>query len=169
MQAGPYMLLLVSTRRSDSKRAGFVKLDTEDYDWAKRYSWSFDPNGYAFRTQKNKVRSLLSRELLGLERGDPREAEHINRQPLDNRRSNLRITTHAENLQNRRKSGEGASGERGVCWTTREGKWRATAVLNGKQHHLGYFVDKARAIDAATTFRREHMPFSAEDHLTLRK
>jgi hypothetical protein len=45
--------------------------------------------GYAVSTEHKRM-VLMSREILGLERGDKREADHENRDRLDNRRSNLR-------------------------------------------------------------------------------
>lgn len=46
-------------------------------------------------------RKLLHRHIMGLLSGDARIVDHINRNPLDNRRENLRVCSHAENLRNR--------------------------------------------------------------------
>ena len=45
--------------------------------------------------------TYLHRRITGAPKG--LEVDHINRNPLDNRKSNLRVCTHAENMKNRRK------------------------------------------------------------------
>ena len=75
--------------------------------------------------------------------------DHANRNPLDNRRSNLRFCTHAQNQQNRY-CNRGNSLFKGV-W--KEGsKWRAYVGFESKQIWLGSFAteeDAARAHDKA--------------------
>lgn len=55
--------------------------------------------------------------------------DHINRNPADNRRCNLRICTQFENNKNRSNN---TSGITGVTWRSRSKKWRATIMKNGK-------------------------------------
>lgn len=90
--------------------------------------------------------------------------DHINHNTLDNRRANLRVVTIAENTQNRRGARRSnSSGLRGVSWHARTNKWRARAVANGRDTHLGYFSNIEDAVAAVVAFRREHMPYSALD------
>jgi hypothetical protein len=51
------------------------------------------------------------------------QVDHINGDPLDNRRSNLRICTRQENLRNRRIT-HGRSKYKGVRWY--QGRWTAS-------------------------------------------
>ena len=44
----------------------------------------------------------VGRVILGLEKGDPLQADHRNHNVLDNRRANLRAVTPSQNQQNRR-------------------------------------------------------------------
>lgn len=96
---------------------------------------------------------MLAREILGLKIGDRREADHVNRNKLDNRRNNLRITTTAENRHN--VSARGPLGLRGV--TERDGKFRARVRLKGKYHNLGTFDTAREAFEVAQKFRLENM------------
>ena len=85
-------------------------------DWSRLSAWSWhkQTNGYVIRKERIGTRSrsaersgvkqkwrtvLLHREIMGAQRGE--EVDHINRDRLDNRRSNLRLVTHKENCQNR--------------------------------------------------------------------
>jgi hypothetical protein len=74
------------------------------------------------------------------------EVDHKNRNPLDNRRQNLRIATRSENCANSR--GRGRSQFRGVAWHKRANKWVASLRLNKKQIHLGYFSSETAAARA---------------------
>ena len=78
---------------------------------------------------------------------DPRglTIDHINGDRSDNRFSNLRIATHAENARNKRKSEGMTSKYKGVYWYKRYGKWKATIGHEGKCIHLGYFHDEYEA------------------------
>lgn len=87
----------------------------------------------------------------------PRGAEIDHREPgqfggLDNRRSNLRLTTKALNQANSRKGRNNTSGFKGVWWQKQARLWRADLIVNGRKRHLGYFQNKedaARAYDRA--------------------
>jgi hypothetical protein len=78
----------------------------------------------------------------------PREIDHINGDPSDNRLSNLRIATHGQNLQNAKLQRNNALGIRGVYIFN--GKYRAQIKANRQQIHLGTFS----TIDAAIEARR---------------
>jgi hypothetical protein len=84
------------------------------------------------------------------------EGDHWNHRTLDNRRSNLRKCSHAQNASNVSRPRDNRSGFKGVVFEKRTGKWYAQIRVNRKQHHLGTFTDKedaARAYDAAA---RQH-------------
>jgi hypothetical protein len=140
-------------------------VSSADYERLARFSWLFSDKGYAYRgwwRGGKKHRQPMHRDVLGLLPGDPRQADHINRDRLDNRRGNLRIVTRAEQAQNLTSYRGSSSRFRGVSWNRERRKWRATARLSGKIHFLGDFDDEAAAGDAAAAFRRQHMPFSSE-------
>lgn len=65
--------------------------------------------------------------------------DHINRDSLDNRISNLRVATMAEQVLNR-KCVINAKG-----YSLHKGKWQATIRINGKQIYLGLFKTEEEA------------------------
>lgn len=80
----------------------------------------------------------LHRELLGLT--DPKVlVDHINHDPLDNRRSNLRLATKSLNGCNRGKTRANTTGFKGVSKHNQCERWLAQIRVNNKNHYLGLF------------------------------
>tara|TARA_R110000824_G_scaffold396554_1_gene598108 strand:- start:1212 stop:1535 length:324 start_codon:yes stop_codon:yes gene_type:complete len=78
------------------------------------------------------------------------QVDHINRNPLDNRKSNLRICTNAENSYNTGPQKNNTSGYKGVSWRKDAKKWTAY-IGHAPKSHLGYFdtpEEAAKARDA---------------------
>ena len=87
----------------------YALIDNADYKLVSRYNWHIIKNAtcqYAHCSLWNPRRSLLMHRLiLNLFKGDGKIVDHINRNSLDNRRCNLRIVSHAENLRNNNAKG----------------------------------------------------------------
>lgn len=117
--------------------------DLEDYDKIKDYCWheSILNNGYHALCTHVKNDIVRMHWLL-----TEKYYDHINRNPLDNRRANLRKATQKENMQNRSKHKNNTSGIMGVNWRKDRNKWRAFISVDNKQIFLGYFADKKDAI-----------------------
>jgi hypothetical protein len=78
-----------------------------------------------------------------------RQIDHKNRVKLDNRRENLRIATHAQNLWNREPYLSNTSGFKGVSNPNVVGKFRAEIQYSGKGRHLGCYET---AVEAALAY-----------------
>lgn len=66
--------------------------------------------------------------------------DHINHNPRDNRKENLRVILPNENLKNREtKNKNNKSGYRNVCWDKKSGKWMVQLQVNGKNKRLKRF------------------------------
>jgi hypothetical protein len=70
--------------------------------------------------------------------------DHINGNGLDNRKENLRLATNRQNSWNS-KSTIGSSKYKGVSWCKQKNKWRTRIYFNGKDIHLGFFVNEKDA------------------------
>lgn len=101
---------------------------------------------YAYTTSR---RLLLAMHRLVAGATPGLQVDHRDRDGLNNRRSNLRLCTNAQNQWNRVKV-RGGSQYKGVNRCGR--KWRAVIRVDGQQVHLGYFrveEEAAKAYDAA--------------------
>src|ERR1700754_612207 len=86
-------------------------VDAADYEWLMQWKWFAQRTGrgkyYAARNSEyiagqKRYAIRMNRFILGLEYGDPRKGDHIRiEDTLDNRRSNLRITTDSQSVMNR--------------------------------------------------------------------
>ena len=74
--------------------------------------------------------------------------DHINGVKHDNRLSNLREATSAENMQNVKRYKSNSSGFIGVVRYEQRNKWTAQIQKNGKRIFLGYFDTPEEAHDA---------------------
>lgn len=65
--------------------------------------------------------------------------DHIDRNPFNNCRDNLRAATKQEQMLNRRLPRNNKSGFRGVSWCNRDRKWLAHIRRDGKGKKIGLF------------------------------
>lgn len=91
---------------------------------------------------------------------DPVEVDHINGNAQDNRWSNLRDISHAENMRNLKKKKNNTSGATGVRLDSRTGKYVAQVQHNNKQIRLGGFSSFDNAVEAVAAKHAE-LGFSA--------
>lgn len=116
-------------------------VDDDDFTAFSSFNWVLSYNGYAIRylTVDGKSISIaLHREIAKTPKG--LEVDHINGNRLDNTKSNLRNTTHAENLRNQRRTKINTTSKyKGVSWISEKKKWRVEIKKNYKSKHLGYF------------------------------
>jgi hypothetical protein len=126
-----------------SGRAALV--DAADFEWLRRYTWRAEGgSGYALSRIGGKgvrMHRLIMNPPPGF------VVDHINGNREDNRRSNLRVCTRAQNARNRRKMC-GASRFKGVSWNAAKRKWTARIRRDGKLIPLGLYDDEVEAARA---------------------
>lgn len=81
------------------------------------------------------------------------EVDHINTDKMDNRRDNLRYTTHSINMQNRHGWGEYP---KGVTYDQNKDLFRARIQINGKRIGLGRYKLLEDAVKAYNAAAIEH-------------
>ncbi len=135
-------------------------VDDEDYAAIAQWKWGiFTGNGqaYAVRAERaNNRRHYIRMHHLVLPKKPGFMIDHINGNSLDNRRSNLRYATAAQNsqnrpgntLHNRSSQYKGVSHRPSPCASP----WQADILAFGKRTYLGVYateIEAARAYDAA--------------------
>lgn len=128
-------------------------IDADDYDLVCSMSWeahrkNSGSDSYRVRSTKRGGQTYLHRFIL--RPPTDIQVDHINHDSLDNRRSNLRICTLAQNCMNSAKRG-GSSRYKGVYFYKKTSKWAARIKSFGKTIYLGYFTEE---VDAARAYNR---------------
>jgi len=132
-------------------------IDDEDLHKVRGYKW-YEFNGYAARMTRNNEgkRKVLFLHRIILPCASGAVIDHINRNRLDNRKCNLRVTTRRNNNINRKRIEEATSPYRGVIWRPHAKKWKGYIKVNKKQLHLGYFDTPEEAAMAYNIAAHEH-------------
>ena len=132
----------------------FAKVDDEDVELLIHHQWHASPgandNWYATTSvpADGGLKKLAMHRLL-LNAPEGLEVDHINGDGLDNRRINLRLCTHAENMRNTGPRG-GTSQYKGVQCRPERGSrpWQAMITSRGTTYNLGFFADEVEAAQA---------------------
>lgn len=126
---------------SEGKEIARTLIDLEYTDLVKKYKWHLT-HGYVFSHNFGFLHRLIMNPT------DDLVIDHINHNPLDNRRCNLRICKQQENIMNKSIQSNNTSGVTGICWIKNRNKWLAQIYVNKKNKFLGYFNTKEEAIEA---------------------
>lgn len=146
-------------------------IDAEDYQAVSSINWYPRPSGpYGRKTWYGaKVKQYLHQFILlqnGIKVPKGYEVDHINRNPFDNRKCNLRVVTHQENMMNQSVMSSNKSGVTGVRYKPQSGKWCSTLTYNKNRMFLGYFCDKDEAIMARLKAEKKfYGDFAPQKHL----
>lgn len=104
-------------------------------------------DGVTYRAQRLAFLYMLGRW------PDP-EADHENRNKLDNRWENLREADRVTQMHNQPRRRDNTSGASGVQWHKRTKRWRAVISIRGKRTHLGSFLSREAAAIAYAEAKR---------------
>ncbi len=122
-----------------------TKIDIDDIDKVKEIKWSLDNHKYVSAKCRD-IKLYLHRILL--EQPENHYVDHINRDRLDNRKSNLRIVRPTQNGMNKGRQSNNTSGYVGVSCDKSRNKWEAYIKIFKKKKHLGRYDDIKDAIMA---------------------
>lgn len=118
-----------------------IRFDKKDIETINKYKWYIGSHGYAvtydrISGKKDAKKILMHRLLMG--KAGHLVVDHINRDKLDNRKSNLRFLSQARNTFNKTPQRNNKTGFSGVN-LHKNGKYIVSIELDNKPVHLGYF------------------------------
>lgn len=130
-------------------KGGEAIVDDEDYEELLKTKWCLSSTGYAVRGYYEGGK-MYTKSMHRVLMGNPKglSVDHINGNRLDNRKENLRVCTHQQNIFNQKVRVNSRSGYRGVIFDNykpRTKKWRATIKCNNTKEYLGHFLTKEEA------------------------
>lgn len=127
-------------------------VDYQDKSLVQSHSWSLNRYGHV-RTNYGGKEIYLARLLMD---SPAFIVDHRSGNKLDNRRSNLRLATSAQNAQNRKKRDRSSSAYIGVYWHKGRGQWHARIrSKQAKIRNLGFFDDEHDAAEAFNKAAKE--------------
>ena len=139
-----YYRMRVPLKIKHQGKTYYAWIDEADYAKCCKIKWNMmvrgrhsNLNPFYVAGTVNKKWALLHRFVMGANLHDKKEVDHINRNPLDNTKANLRFVSRSTNSRNKTKRNT-TSKYPGVS-RTKYGKWLAQIRIDGKKTRLGEF------------------------------
>lgn len=159
-----YILHIINTRNIEA----FGKIDKDDYIRVSQCKWtlSVHENDIRIVSNENSLQRIGLHQFILCNDDDNMVIDHINRDPLDNRKINLRITNRAVNSTNAKSRKESSCNIRGVYKReARPGIAKASWICewtdeNHKRHSKSFSIEKygeEEAFRLAKSLREEKM------------
>jgi len=136
----------------------FALVDDDDFEWLNslgKWQAQYDPKMQSFYARHGEyIRGAKKYKVIHMHRillnAEPGQlVDHENHNTLDNRRCNIRIVTSRQNQYNSKKRIDAKTSiYKGVCWHTRDKKWRAQIEINGINKYIGSFNTEKEAVEA---------------------
>lgn len=137
--------------------------DLEDYDKIRDYCWYVNKNNRVTNriTNKNTNKTIwLHRLVMDIADDCNIIIDHIDRNPKNNRKYNLREANNQTNTFNMSIAKNNKSGFIGVYYNSKRNKWEAYITFNYKKRNLGSYDNK---IDAIKTRLRAEIKYFGVD------
>jgi len=148
-------------RRIKLTRGQYAIVDPEDFERLNQYKWHCSHRGYAKRAvphapAKGRQRLVgMHQELCPVPEG--MVVDHINRNPLDNRKANLRPATRRQNTWNRKLTRKTRKTRyTGIHWDKRSRKWEVLVRIDGRNRGFGAYADEVEAAKAYDRVAKQH-------------
>lgn len=152
--------IIISSEKHGIKK---VLVDDEDFEFLNKWKWclfkmrnTFYVHRIEYGKNGEKDKSILMHRLI---MGYPNcLVDHVDRNTLNNQRSNLRQCTYSQNTSNTEKINKACTSKyKGVHM--KKGKWVAKLKKNQKGVHIGTFTNE---VDAAIAYNKAAIIYHGE-------
>lgn len=150
--------IIMLSKQGKNRGKYTTSVSDEDADLQNEF-WRISARKYVANRMLGYLHRVIMERVLGrpLEKGEM--VDHISGDSLDNRRENLRLATHAENMRNRKAGKNNMAGLKGAYYVKQIGRYRSQIMVNRKNVYLGYFDTAEEAHEAykkaAAEFHKE--------------
>lgn len=132
------------TKEIQLTKGKIALVDDEDFEYLNQWGWCYSAVGYAIRNDySGRVHKMvyMHRQVMK----DPynllkTQIDHIDRNMLNNQKSNLRFCSPSQNGSNKTQQRNNTSGYKGVSYDKSRDSWDARIQVNGKPIRLGRFA-----------------------------
>lgn len=145
----------------------YALVSEEDYEIVNQYNWSA---AIMSNTEEYLAKACINGKTIRMHNlilKTNKVIDHINNNPLDNRRENLRICSQHQNIMNNRGHKNSTSKYKGVSWQNRSSKWVVQITHNRKVQFSKLFIDEEEAARAYDKKAKEL--FGEYAHLNFRE
>lgn len=146
-----------------------MRINEEDIWIFELYPWHSSTRDYIRWQSGSEPRRVEHIHRLITNCPDGMDVDHINNDPTDNTRANLRIVTRRQNaLRAGPHANKASSRYKGVFFREKEHRWTVSMRINGRYKYIGCFKDEEAAAhaydDAARKYHGEFAYLNFPDH-----
>ena len=126
----------------------FFIIDADDFPAVSKYTWALGKRGYpvAHTSRKSETgHKTFPLHRLLMAPADGYDVDYISGDKLDNRRRNVRVCSHQQNMCNQRLRSTNSTGYYGVSKSKSSGKYEAYIHRDGKKKYLGTYMTAEEA------------------------
>ena len=128
-------------------------VDKIDIERVSKHTWCLSKTGYLVANIKKKV-TKLHRYLLGCRSNE--FVDHIDGNPKNNSRANLRVCTQSQNTKNIKIKKNNTSGYPGITFLPHVNKDRVRITVDRKEIALGRYITFEEALEARTKAEKKY-------------
>ena len=146
-------------------RGLFTIIDDEDFEWLNQWKWYahkaktgfYVYRSFTYKSENKIIKKNIAMHRLLMNIIDSNDiCDHIDGNPLNNQKYNLRKCTKQQNNYNHKNHRKNKTSKYlGVCFFPESSKWRATICKAGKVQHIGLYYTEEEAAKAYDNLAKE--------------